>query len=247
MQILCFESDPFVPTREVVLELQGVPETGKISPQSELLLTSALDEANRLAEPKAVYRPLSEEDFARVYAGEGANEHPNPVDEIFPRADRLALFAVTLGPVISNRITGLFRDGDFALGYMLDSVASVMAEQVADRVESHFEEALEQQGLPECARALVRYSPGYCGWDLSGQRNLFRFLDPGRIGISINESCLMSPMKSISGVMIAGKPEIHYFENDYRFCRECRTKSCRGRIRSLKMRFEPGFVWPPRY
>ncbi len=247
MQVLCFESDPFVPTREVVLELQGVPKTGKISPQSEALLASALEEVDGLAEPKAVYRPVSEEDFAAVYAGEGVNEHPNPVDEIFPRAGRLALFALTLGPVISDRITSLFREGDFALGYMLDSVASVMAEQVADRVEAHFEEALERNGLPERSRAVMRYSPGYCGWDLSGQRSLFQFLDPGRIGITINESCLMTPMKSVSGVMIAGEPEIHYFENDYRFCRECRTKTCRGRIRALKMRFEPGFVWPHRY
>jgi hypothetical protein len=246
MQILRFESDPFVPNREVVLELQGVPKSGKISPDSEKLLSSALDEANELAEPRAVYRTVSLDQFGTIYAGEGANEHPNPVDEIFPRAERLALFALTLGLAISDRITSLFREGDFALGYMLDSVASVMAEQVADQVEQHFEDGLEEAGLPERSRAVMRYSPGYCGWDLTGQRRVFQHLEPGRIGVTINDSCLMTPMKSVSGILIAGEPEIHYFDNDYRFCETCRTKSCRGRIRSLKMRYEPGFVWPPR-
>ena len=246
MQILSFESDSFVPSRDVVLELQGVPRSGKISSASEKLLSSALDEANELAAPRAVFRAVSLDQFGAIYAGEGANEHPNPVDEIFPKAEQLALFALTLGRAISDRITSLFREGDFALGYMLDSVASVMAEQIADQVEKHFEDGLEEAGLPERSRAVMRYSPGYCGWDLTGQRRVFQHLEPGRIGITISESCLMTPMKSVSGILIAGEPQIHYFDNDYRFCEACRTKSCRGRIRSLKMRYEPGFVWPPR-
>ena len=46
----------------------------------------------------------------------------------------------------------------------------------------------------------------------------------------------MSPIKSVSGVLVAGHPEIHDFENDFDFCFDCATWECRSRIASL---FQP--------
>ncbi len=81
--------------------------------------------------------------------------------------------------------------------------------------------------------AVLPYSPGYCGWDLSGQRQLFAQLQPDAIGISLNDSCLMQPMKSVSGVFVAGEGEIHEFVNEYDFCSLCTTMACRRRLKSL--------------
>ncbi|MFC2086489.1 hypothetical protein ACFLQ9_02090, partial [Bacteroidota bacterium] len=52
---------------------------------------------------------------------------------------------------------------------------------------------------------------------------------PESIGISLNNQFLMIPLKSISGVLIAGKKEIHNFDNDFSFCAQCKTFSCMGR------------------
>ena len=86
---------------------------------------------------------------------------------------------------------------------------------------------------PPEGTALLRYSPGYCGWHVSGQKRLFEFLQPQQIGITLRESFLMQPLKSISGVMIAGPIDIHRFKNDYPFCERCETEGCRERIRAL--------------
>jgi hypothetical protein len=91
-----------------------------------------------------------------------------------------------------------------------------------------------RQGRTGQGSTLLRYSPGYCGWDITGQRALFAALHPEEIGIRLNESCLMEPVKSISGVMVAGPAEIHEFNNDYPFCSECRTKDCRRRIGAVR-------------
>ena len=80
---------------------------------------------------------------------------------------------------------------------------------------------------------VLRYSPGYCGWHISGQRRLFDYLDPGQIGITLRESFLMDPLKSVSGVLIAGPREIHRFTDDYDFCDQCDTRGCRQRLRAL--------------
>ena len=54
-----------------------------------------------------------------------------------------------------------------------------------------------------------------------------------RIGIELSDSCLMSPLKSVSGVLVAGPAEIHDFENDFEFCLDCTTWECRDRIASI--------------
>jgi len=116
---------------------------------------------------------------------------------------------------------------------MLDSVASAGVEKAADIVETKFLESLMTKGTVDKETVVMRYSPGYCGWHVSGQRKLFEYLKPSRIGIVLRDSFLMEPLKSVSGVLIAGKKEIHIFEDNYPFCSECETHSCQERIRAL--------------
>lgn len=46
-----------------------------------------------------------------------------------------------------------------------------------------------------------RFSPGYGDLDLSLQRDIFNALPLGRIGISLNDSLLMSPSKSVTALI----------------------------------------------
>jgi hypothetical protein len=61
-------------------------------------------------------------------------------------------------------------------------------------------------------------------------------LRPEEIGITLRESCLMEPLKSISGVLVAARPEDHRFDNTYQFCRTCSTQTCRSRIAAVESR-----------
>jgi hypothetical protein len=81
-------------------------------------------------------------------------------------------------------------------------------------------------------RALA-YSPGYCGWHVTGQRKLFKYLRPEEIGITLNASCLMQPLKSVSGVLVVGPGHVHKFQPTYSFCETCREKQCRERIATV--------------
>jgi cobalamin-dependent methionine synthase I len=106
-------------------------------------------------------------------------------------------------------------------------------EVAADIVKRAYHEGLSKQGADNPSMRLLRYSPGYCGWHVSGQRALFDVLRPEEIGITLRESFLMEPLKSISGVIVGGPAEIHSFENSYPFCADCEDRSCRKRIQSI--------------
>jgi hypothetical protein len=231
--VLTLEAAKTPPDRGTVLRSQGIP--AHVEPRDRVLrlVDRALESYAALTDPRALYAEIALGEFQAIYRGEGLNERYTPVEEIVPRAERLALFVVTLGDAVSREITELFRKNDPALGTMLDAIASERADRAAELLGEHFSNQLAEGALPERSTRVLAYSPGYCGWHITGQRKLFDFLRPEEIGVTLNASCLMQPLKSISGVLVAGGREIHHFENDYGFCDTCTTHQCRERIASL--------------
>ncbi len=222
-----------LPSPTAVLKGQGVPRgtaaAGKISRLADEALSLYRDQAH----PVGVLMEIPKDAFATVFRGKGANEEDSPVGPIYLGSDHLALFAVTVGKEVCAEITRLFRDNDFALGSMLDSAASEGTDLAAAAVEDHYRGHLREAGMLDPRSGVLRFSPGYCGWHISAQEALFDALRPGEIGITLNESFLMQPLKSISGVIVAGRKENFDFEDVFSFCRDCATHSCRDRISSL--------------
>lgn len=220
-----------IPPRDAVLRLQGISPGERVPMRIHVLIEQATEIYLHVAEPRAFAREISAEQFGTVYRGEGRNSHETPLETIFPRADRLALAAATIGARVTDKIRDLFDHRDLALGCALDSVASAAADHLGDLLGPWYRSTFSESA-PD-SYVLV-YSPGYCGWDVSGQRALFDFLRPEEIGITLNESCLMQPLKSISGVLVAGAAEIHSFSPTYAFCKYCGDKQCRDRIASVR-------------
>ena len=221
------------PTEHAVLETQGIPRGAELTEKVKAVLEKAMDLYLELSRPRAVIADISVQEFDVVYRGKGLNEKETPLDGIFRKADDLTLFAVTIGERITEKIDMLFKANDFAVGSMLDSVASAGTDKAADRVENAHLGLLSEQGKIIRSEGVLRFSPGYCGWHMSGQKKLFEFLRPEDIGITLLESYLMKPLKSISGVLVAGDKEIFLFDDSYPFCSECRSRSCRERIKQM--------------
>jgi hypothetical protein len=190
------------------------------------LLRQALKTYKTLSEPREVLEPISKSEFAALYSGQGLNAPETPLGLIFPRAERLLLFAFTLGAPISREIERLFQNQDFALASMLDTVASLAADNAGREAEARIVRQGEAGQSGSRVLKVVLYSPGYCGWHISGQKKLFEFLRPERIDILLNERFLMIPLKSISGVLVAGASEIHQISERYPFCIHCKSPTC---------------------
>ncbi|HEU4787595.1 MAG TPA: vitamin B12 dependent-methionine synthase activation domain-containing protein [Gemmatimonadaceae bacterium] len=222
------------PDLETLVRAEVGPDT-QIPDRLLRLFEHAMHAFVRLAEPRAIVAEVSKGEFYRIYKGEGLNAAETPLEVIVPRSGRLALFAATVGARTSAEIPALFARGEPALGYTLDVIASDAANRLADQLAQRFRESLQ---APDSGAAIsvLPYSPGYCGWHVSGQRRLFEHLHPESIGITLTGSFLMQPLKSVSGVLVSGAPEAHRFKPTYVFCDDCTTHECRGRMASVLKR-----------
>jgi hypothetical protein len=226
--------------REVALEtvLPGselLDRLGRVGQNREAIERASAKVMNILHETsslRAIVADVTPEEFNEIFLGEALNDYPNPLERIVPQATRLALYALTLGEGINNAIEELFKKKNYLLGYLLDQAASLAAERAVKSLESNLDDLMERdkdvRGL-----AVLSYSPGYCGWHVSGQKKMFRFLRPEEIGIELHEGLLMKPLKSVTGVLVAATPALHCYKADYVFCRQCRDRTCQIRMKCL--------------
>jgi hypothetical protein len=232
--VIRFEPGDVRPDREVVLSRMGFGPGDLATRAVDTLVARARELFDARAAPAALFDEISTGAFGEVYEGAGENEALTPLEELYPRAEALALFAATLGRAMDEAIRGLFDCGDPAVGYVLDVTAAAAAEQLAQVTADRFLETVTgTTGRATPLRALA-YSPGYCGWHVSGQHALFERLRPERLGVELTSGALMDPIKSVSGVIVAGPYKAHTFRPTYSFCRTCATHACRSRIASLR-------------
>jgi hypothetical protein len=222
------------PAREAVLRSQGLPEGGSLPARIGALVDEALERYVELAEPRGLVRLVDPGEFALIYGGESRNASDTPLAHIFPKADALALFVCTLGARLTAAIADLFAGNHPARAHMLDAVASEAADGLATAAAADLRSRLLESGALGREARVLPYSPGYCGWHVTGQRALFASLGPEQIGVTLNASCLMQPLKSVSGVLVAGAAEIHEFYPAYPCCEECDTRQCEDRMASLR-------------
>lgn len=125
---------------------------------------------------------------------------------------------MTLGRAVDEKLIRL-QASDMAAGVVFDTGASLLAEAVCELFEERIREKMKEAGLFMTSR----FSPGYGDMPLSEQRRVIRILDAGRkIGLTLNSSDLMIPLKSITAICgtadhpVAGSPAT---------CDECALRS----------------------
>jgi hypothetical protein len=229
-EVISIGKEQVVPTLAAVLRTQGIPDRSLASERVTQLAEMALIVYRELTAPAGIMMEVDQDEFSAVYQGLGLNEESTPLDLIVPAAEQLALFAVTLGNAVSERIALLFDEQEFALGVLLDGTASAGAEIACNMLRTEYHSHLDQQEKLDSSFGVLPFSPGYCGWHISAQQKLFKTLEPGAIGISLSETFLMEPLKSVSGVFVVAPKAAFDFDDDFPFCTTCQTRTCRDRI-----------------
>jgi hypothetical protein len=208
--------------RDEVLRFQGykkgidIPDATVFS-----LFDEALALGESLVEPRVVYRGsrVTGRGPDLIEAG-GERLRIPEIGRLWGPLEAVGAGICTVGSAIEDRVRELWDRRELPLAVMLDSVGSAAVESLAE----YANDLLCQAAIPAGLKVTNRVSPGYAGWDTAEQAALFRICHGGPIGVALNESCVMTPGKSISFLVGVG-PEArvdHYFTQ----CRRCWMSDC---------------------
>jgi len=211
--------------REQVLRDIGYEDTERVPTRVLTLLDDYLETVEVLISPSYCC-VIKEVDL--VHSPDSVLEGVVPVQSrvlsrLLKHCDRAALFCLTIGEHLEEKVSALAEEGHAVQARMLDALGSSAVESLADIVQEDVEELARANGLYSSRR----FSPGYCDWQIDQQEVLFSALDGCQAGVQLGEGCLMTPRKSVSGLIGMGRsPEM---VKDYNPCLTCPRLDCCGR------------------
>jgi hypothetical protein len=205
-----------------VLRFQGYKKSVDTpGPEVRALFGEALALSRPLLAPRAVVRwvAVTGQTADAIEAG-GATLRIPDVGRLWGRIEWVGAAVCTIGDALERRVAELWDARELPLAAMLDSVGSGAVESLAEYVN----DLLCQEAIPLGLPVTNRVSPGYGRWEVTEQRALFDVCPGDEIGVTLNEACFMTPVKSISLLAGAGaKARVdHYFNQ----CARCWMAAC---------------------
>jgi hypothetical protein len=186
------------------------------------LIGKALKEAGDVCSIKAEYSIFDNIIFDDIHKTVSVNNITFDIKKIvfgqLKKSESAAFFLCTAGEEIGKMSRQAMKSGDLLDGYIYDVIGSEIVEAAADLMQIDLEKSMASSGM----KITNRFSPGYCGWDVSEQHKLFKLLPGTWCGIRLTASALMDPEKSVSGIIGIGKNVRHLPYT----CNICDMKDC---------------------
>ena len=186
------------------------------------LIEEILKESDEISNIKAQYSIFQNVRFDNETKSVQINNVNFQINKIvfgqLKKSGSVAIFLCTAGTEFGIRSRKAMQERDFLRGYVYDIIGSEIVESAADLMQNELEKTVISSGK----KITNRYSPGYCGWDVTEQHKLFELVPSNFCGIRLTESALMDPIKSVSGIIGIGE-NVRF--NPYT-CNICDIKIC---------------------
>ena len=185
-----------------------------------VLIEACVRELERAAVPKSIYKeyPLS------FYGEEGIDccafqTCSKALKKNLKDCQSVLLFGATLGTGV-DLLLHRYNRLQMSKAVVLQAAAAAMLEDYCDQMNEELEKKYEEKGL----YLRPRFSPGYGDFSLECQPALLGCLEAGkRIGITLPDSLLMAPTKSVTAVIgISRIPGTC----GMRSCQDCEKRDC---------------------
>ena len=197
-------------------------ENMEIEPYIDSLIDSLIEETIGLANPVGgfVIKELQQHDRSSgtVVAEETEFHVGKVIANQLKKAESLAFFVCTLGNEAELKYEKYFSTDHSLEGYIMNLAASEAADSLAENIHQRIRELASENSL----HITNRFSPGYCNWNVAEQFKLFSLLPDNNIGITLTNSALMKPIKSVSGVIGIGADAVYKSYS----CAQCTDEYC---------------------
>ncbi|MFD1315193.1 vitamin B12 dependent-methionine synthase activation domain-containing protein [Namhaeicola litoreus] len=221
---------------EIKLDKKEISSFMGLGPNPDEPFNSMIDEAiallskNKNIEGGYVIKPVT--DFSikdgSISVEEKSFNTGRMITSFLKGSEYVALFICTAGYEVEKWSKKFQTEGDFVMSFVVDATGSLLVEGAMDIVYNNIKDYVENDTLS----VTNRYSPGYCDWKVIDQQKLFSFLPDNFCKVKLSESSLMSPVKSVSGIVGIGKKVTH---REY-ICDTCSSTDCVYRAKKMYVR-----------
>jgi hypothetical protein len=195
----------------------------KMDARMKSVATAMLATANVLVKPTFTYVVHASE-FINPQGGvrlKTGSYIEIPEEENDPQIVSLVAVVCTLGSALEEQTQRLMNDGDLLSAMFLDAAGVAKLEMLAHMARIYIKKMAAEVGLfTGCP-----FGPGYNNLPLDSQAVLFDHLDAESIGVRLNESGVMLPMKSISFWLRVTRDEKAAEDHGYK-CQKCEMQNC---------------------
>jgi len=189
----------------------------------------AIKELSGVVESRVIYteKHIDKSKNGTVKLEGGVSFNSRRLSRSLGSSERAALFVATIGEKLEQRMADLMKQKRLADAAIYDAVGSVAVEETLNRFQNEFGHE-NSGGSGEKEKTTMRFSPGYCDWNIREQKKLFKIVNSELIDVRLQPSCLMRPSKSVSGIfgIFKGNGDNDIIENP---CLMCGKKSCPAR------------------
>lgn len=203
---------------------------GDSTPDDEIvdLIKVLLDEAASVCIPKYGYVIVKGHaiDKDKFYLGGKIFTTGRVINKSLAGYNNYIMLVATAGVEFTEWLKTKKSSDDVLTAFISDGIGSAIAEATV----SFAIEDIRKKATQERLKITNSYSPGYCDWHVREQHFFFSMLPDQFCGITLNDSALMHPIKSISCVIGLDENAI---ERPYG-CSICNKKDCFLRIAKSK-------------
>lgn len=107
-----------------------------------------------------------------------------------------SIFVSTIGTELESYVSKMAKDNPSGAFY-LEQVGNWMAEYMAEAVNDRIAQDIIKAGFAP----KKRFSAGYGDWSITSQKEILELTEAKRIGVTLSESYLMIPRKSVSALI----------------------------------------------
>lgn len=155
-------------------------------------LVEGMEEPIHSTSLKKFFTTRAKKDVDQEYAGYEKEKSS------MPPPDQCVLFAATIGPGVDDQVERYLDQQENYKALLLNSIGAGAADMIAMDLELYANHELFE---PSKQHTWRRFHVGYGDFVLKWQKQLFQVIDPSCIQIQLNESCIMLPEKSVSGII----------------------------------------------
>lgn len=186
--------------------------------QIEKMLLEAVQECSKVLTYKVCYRKMDIE-WKDGYPILPFFSDSNNLAKCLEGSYEVIIFAATIGIGI-DRLISRYQHISSTKALLTQALGAERVEALCD----HFCREIGEQALCEGLYCTPRFSPGYGDLPLETQRDVFRLLDCSRqIGISLGDSLLMTPSKSVTAIF--GLRQNKCMDSETK-CAKCSKQDC---------------------